>query len=228
MNPILLALDLGDLAAAERLARAIKPHIGGYKVGLELMMSEGPESVSRIARLGLPVFADAKLHDIPNTAAAAARALAAHGARWVTAHASGGGRMLEAVADGLADRAGLLAVTVLTSLEDEDVTISGLSAVSAQVEDFVAVAASSGAEGVVCAVHEAAMVKELAADLIVVTPGIRLEGDERDDQRRVATPEEAVGSGADLIVVGRAITGAPDPVASAAEIADRVRRIRPV
>lgn len=229
MNPVLVALDLPDLGAAEKLARALSPHVGGYKVGLELMMSEGPEAISRISSLGLPVFADAKIHDIPNTARAAAQALVTRGARWVTAHASGGPRMLEAVADVLGEEAGLLAVTVLTSLGDEDLATLGMQKpVSSQVRDLARVAVVSGAEGVICAVDEVEIVKEVSPDLLAVTPGIRLERGGRDDQQRVATPEEATLAGADLIVVGRAITGAVDPVAAASEMADRVRRIRPV
>lgn len=227
MNPLLVALDLPSGDVAEDLARALAPHVGGFKVGLGLMMSEGPEAVSRIAGLGLPVFADAKLHDIPDTVRAAARALSAHGARWVTAHASGGVAMLEAAVEGLSERAGLLAVTVLTSLGPDDVEYPG-EPVPSRVRRLAALASSSGAEGVICAVGEVGTVKEVSEDLLAVTPGIRVDPASRDDQKRVGTPEEAMAAGADLIVVGRAITSAPDPVASAVEIAEVVSRKRPV
>lgn len=224
MNPVLLALDLPDLERAEAMARTLIPHVGGFKVGLELMMSEGPEAVSRISSLGLPVFADAKLHDIPNTAGAAARQLAARGARWVTAHAGGGAAMLEAVAEGLGER-GLLAVTVLTSLGEDDLAGTGVTGtVATQVRRLSTLAVSAGAEGVVCSVSEIAVVKEVSTTLLAVTPGIRLNPSRRHDQRRVATPGEAVAAGADLIVVGREITGAADPETAAIEIADLVAR----
>ena len=229
MNPVLVALDLPDMERAETLARTLAPHVGGFKVGLELMMSEGPEAVSRISSMGLPVFADAKLHDIPNTAGAAARQLAARGARWVTAHAGGGAAMLEAVVEGLGERVGLLAVTVLTSLGEDDLAGMGMTeTVATQVRRLSTLAVSAGAEGVVCSVSEIAVVKEVSTSLLAVTPGIRLNASHRHDQRRVATPTEAVAAGADLIVVGRAITGAADPETAAIEIADLVARRPPV
>lgn len=229
MNPLLVALDYSDVGSAESLARDLLPHVGGFKVGLQLLMSEGPEAVSRIASLGLPVFADAKLHDIPNTAGAAAEALAARGARWVTAHASGGAAMLEAVVRGLGQDTGMLAVTVLTSLGKHDLELYGDEVdVSSRVKRFAGAAASAGAEGVICAVAEVPTVKEVSHDLLAVTPGIRIESGERHDQRRVATPEQALASGADLMVVGRAITGAADPVAAAARLGDLVKGRRPV
>lgn len=229
MNPVLVALDLPDLERAEALARTLAPHVGGFKVGMELMMSEGPEAVSRISSVGLPVFADAKLHDIPNTAGAAARQLAARGARWVTAHAGGGAAMLEAVAEGLGERGGLLAVTVLTSLGEDDLMGMGRTeTVATQVRRLSTLAVSAGAEGVVCSVSEIAVVKEVSTALLAVTPGIRLNPSRRHDQRRVATPGEAIAAGADLIVVGREITGAADPETAAIEIADLVARRRPV
>ncbi|MGH8945084.1 MAG: orotidine-5'-phosphate decarboxylase [Acidimicrobiia bacterium] len=229
MNPLLVALDLPELDAAEDLARVLLPHVGGFKVGLELLMSEGPTAVSRIASLGLPVFADAKLHDIPNTAGAAARALSARGARWVTAHALGGRAMLEAVAEGLGEGAGLLAVTVLTSIGDDELeTLEGSETVASQVRRLAGLALSAGAEGVICAVDEVGTVREVSNELLVVTPGIRTDVGERHDQRRVATPEEAMAAGADLIVVGRAVTGSPDPVASASRIVDLASRSRSV
>lgn len=229
MNPVLVALDMPDIDRAEALARTLAPHVGGFKVGLELMMSEGPDAVSRISSIGLPVFADSKLYDIPNTAGAAARQLAARGARWVTAHAAGGAAMLEAVMEGLGERGGLLAVTVLTSLGEEDLAGMGVTeTLASQVRRLSRLALAAGAEGVVCAVNEIPVVKEVSNRLLVVTPGIRLDRSRRDDQRRVATPDEAAAAGADLIVVGRAITGAADPVATAIEMAGLVARRPPV
>jgi orotidine-5'-phosphate decarboxylase len=229
VNPVLIALDVSDLERAERLARRLAPHVGGFKVGLELLMSEGPEAVARLADLGLPVFADAKLHDIPNTAAAAARVVARHGARWVTAHAYGGHAMLEAVAEALGEGAGLLAVTVLTSIASDDLPALGVEgAVESQVATLAALAAASGAEGVVCSVAEVGVVKKVSPDLLAVTPGIRIDPSRPHDQRRVATPTEALQAGADLIVVGRAVTEAPDPVAAAIAVAEMAGRTPPV
>jgi orotidine-5'-phosphate decarboxylase len=229
VNPILVALDVSDLARAERLARSLDGYVGGFKVGLELLMGEGPESVSRIAELGLPVFADAKLHDIPNTTERAARQLAAHGARWITAHATGGSRMIEAAASGLAAgskgrKAGVLAVTVLTSLDQTDLEALGMSgSVRARSVELARLARRAGAEGVICSPLEVASVKTLSPQFLVVTPGIRPGGSAHGDQKRTATPVEALRAGADFIVVGRAITEASDPVASATSILESLR-----
>jgi orotidine-5'-phosphate decarboxylase len=229
VNPILVALDVPDLARAELLARSLDGYVGGFKVGLELLMGEGPESVSRVAEFGLPVFADAKLHDIPSTTERAARKLAAHGARWVTAHATGGSRMVEAAASGLSAGAegrkvGVLAVTVLTSLDQTDFETLGMSgSVKTRSVELARLARVAGAEGVICSPLEVASVKALSAELLAVTPGIRPGGLDQDDQKRTATPVEAVRAGADFIVVGRAITGASDPVASASAIVESLR-----
>lgn len=229
MNPILVALDVSDLARAERLARSLDGYVGGFKVGLELLMGEGPESVSRIAELGLPVFADAKLHDIPNTTERAARQLAAHGARWITAHATGGSRMIEAAASGLTAgsegrKVGVLAVTVLTSLDQTDLEALGMSgSVRARSVELARLARRAGAEGVICSPLEVASVKKLSPQFLVVTPGIRPGGSAHGDQKRTATPVEALRAGADFIVVGRAITAASDPVASATSILESLR-----
>ncbi|MCZ6519154.1 MAG: orotidine-5'-phosphate decarboxylase [Actinobacteria bacterium] len=229
VNPILVALDVSDLARAERLARSLDGYVGGFKVGLELLMGEGPESVSRIAGLGLPVFADAKLHDIPNTTERAARQLAAHGARWITAHATGGSRMIEAAASGLAAgsegrKVGVLAVTVLTSLDQTDLKTLGMpGSVRARSVELARLARRAGAEGVICSPLEVASVKKLSPQFLVVTPGIRPGGSAHGDQKRTATPVEALRAGADFIVVGRAITEASDPVASATSILESLR-----
>ncbi len=229
VNPILVALDVPNLTEAERLARSLEGHVGGYKVGLELLMGEGPESVSRIAMIGLPVFADAKLHDIPNTAERAARQLAAHGARWVTAHASGGSRMIDAVASGLIagsqdGNVGVLGVTVLTSLDQSDLAALGVSgSVQTHAVELARLARNAGAEGVICSPLEVGRLKELFPGFLAVTPGIRPGGSDQGDQKRTATPAAALRAGADFIVVGRAITGASDPVAAAASIVDSLR-----
>jgi len=227
VTPLIVALDVRTAVEAEELATRLRLHVGGFKVGLELLMGEGPSVVARLVELGSPVFVDAKLHDIPNTVARAARRLGALGARWVTVHASGGEEMVRVAAEALADssegKAGALAVTVLTSLDEHGLNAVGVDRpLGDHVAAMAQIGAKAGAEGVVCAVTEAARVKELGLDLIVVTPGIRPAGAESLDQRRVATPGAAITSGADLLVVGRPITSAPDPVAAAISIVDEI------
>lgn len=224
VNPVLVALDYSSLEDAEAMARAVRGHVGGYKIGLELLMSEGPGVISAIADFGLPVFADAKLHDIPNTVAGAARHIAAHGARWVTVHAGGGPAMLEAAVTGLsqgagAEPVGALVVTVLTSLDDDDLVTVGVNkTVADQVAAMTALASRTGAEGVICSPFEAGAVKAIDPGLLTVTPGVRTTGGSPDDQKRVATPVEAVALGADYLVVGRSITKSPDPAEAAGMI----------
>lgn len=227
VTPLIVALDVRTAVEAEELATRLRLHVGGFKVGLELLMGEGPSVVARLVELGSPVFVDAKLHDIPNTVARAARRLGVLGARWVTVHASGGEEMVRVAAEALADssegKAGALAVTVLTSLDEHGLNAVGVDRpLGDHVAAMAQIGAKAGAEGVVCAVTEAARVKELGLDLIVVTPGIRPAGAESSDQRRVATPGAAITSGADLLVVGRPITSAPDPVAAAIAIVDEI------
>jgi orotidine-5'-phosphate decarboxylase len=220
VSPVLVALDFSHSDEAKAMARSLAPHVGGFKVGLELLLSEGPDMVSDIAALGLPVFVDAKLHDIPNTVGGAARALGRHGARWVTVHAGGGQTMIEEAVTGLDSGsdagAGILVVTVLTSLDDGDLASVGVHrTVGDQVEAMSLLAGSSGAEGVVCAPTEIARARAASADLLVVTPGIRMAGGESHDQKRVSDPKTALAAGADYLVVGRAITRATDPVEAA-------------
>jgi len=224
VNPILVALDMPDVDAAEDLARKLAGTVRGFKVGLELMMAEGPAALERIASLGSPVFADVKLADIPNTVHEASMQLAKHGARWVTVHAAGGGEMISAAVAGLDHGAegrdvGVLAVTVLTSLDSDDLQTTGITrSLDEQVEALSVLASLHGAEGVVCSPREASIVKAAAPDLLAVTPGIRLAAGDHHDQKRVSTPAAALGNGADLLVIGRAITKSPDPLRTVEEI----------
>ena len=214
-DALALALDVDDLVAATRLARSLSGHFRVAKVGLELYSAAGPEAVGAMLDLGYDVFCDLKLHDIPNTVSRCARVLGELGVSLLTAHAAGGARMLEAAADGLASgsagSARLLAVTVLTS-EDARETTDDL------VARRVGLAASAGCGGVVCAAPDLARIRQAAPELLRVVPGIRLPGDSPDDQRRVATPAAAVAAGADLLVVGRSVTRAADPVGAAARL----------
>lgn len=227
-SPILVALDVPTVDEALTLARTVESHVAGFKVGLELMMGSGPGIIETLAHLGKPVFADAKLHDIPNTVRNAARRLGEHGARWVTVHASGGEAMMSAAVQGLSEgsgarECGVLAVTVLTSLTDADLRRGGIdSPAQAQAIRLATMADEAGVEGVVCSPHEIELIRDRAPRLMTVVPGIRPAGSDRHDQARIATPEEAIQKGATFLVIGRAITAASDPRIAAREIASSI------
>ncbi len=222
-NPILVALDLPTAEEAVRLARTVAPYVGGFKIGLGLLHGPGPATVSALAALSKPVFADAKLHDIPSQVERAARQLGKVGARWVTAHVGGGSDMLEAAVTGLREGSGVggvLGVTVLTSLDEAALAAVGIPATPGRLVSRMArVAAAAGCEGIVCSPKELGVVADVAPELVKVIPGIRPGGTTDDDQRRVASPEEAIARGADYLVIGRPITRADDPAAAAANIA---------
>jgi orotidine-5'-phosphate decarboxylase len=226
MAGVLLALDLETVDEAVNLAHAVKPHVAGFKIGLGLLHGE-PGSIERVVEVGLPVFVDAKLHDIPAQVEQAAKQLGRRGARWVTAHLSGGTRMLEAAVNGLAEgsggRSGILGVSILTSLDDDDLVGIGMNGPTESAVDRLArLAAGVPVEGIVCSVHEVSIAREAAGDLLVVTPGIRPSTVEDHDQKRTATVEAAVRAGADYLVVGRAISSAADPAGVAAAIAEEM------
>ncbi len=216
---LVLALDVPGRVEALELAGRLSGEVGLFKVGLELFAAEGPSIVGEIARLPspCPVFLDLKLHDVPATVERAVRAVAGlAGVRYLTVHAGGGPAMLRAAVTAAAGRLGILAVTVLTSLSDED-----LAAVGAQgpVADLVLrrteLAARCGCAGVIASPQEAALIRTRGLGLEVLTPGVRPAGAGQDDQKRVATAEEAIAAGADRIVVGRPIRDAADPAATA-------------
>lgn len=219
VSSLIVALDLASLEQADALARALRPEVGGFKVGMELLMGEGPRAISSIADLGRPVFADAKLHDIPNTVGRASAMIRSAGARWVTVHGAGGVAMIEAAVDGMGGQ-GVLAVTMLTSLSSSDLPRIGIQATP---HDYVAtiagLAAEAGCEGVICSPGEILTVRSTQPSLRIFTPGVRPDMAEAADQKRTATPERAIADGADYLVVGRPITAATDPVLAAREIA---------
>ena len=216
-----VALDVSDLNDAVSIAKAVSPHMGVAKVGLQLFSAVGPRAVEAIRNTGLDVFLDVKLHDIPNTVGAAARVLGSLGARFLTVHATGGEAMMRAAVEGLtegADSAGLpvpttLAVLVLTSHQDAPPSLL--------LERLNALAA--GSPGIVCAAADLPTIRAHAPDIFAVTPGIRLPGGDVHDQARVSTPDAAIANGANLLVIGRAVTGAADPSSAAAEVAAHVR-----
>lgn len=226
-NPIIVALDMPTAEDAVALATKVAPHVGAFKIGLGLLHGPGPGTIDALVRLGLPVFADAKLNDIPSQVEMAARSLALHGARWVTAHIGGGQAMLEAAVIGLADGAGhaesgILGVSVLTSLDRGDLQRIGIDRTPGQlVSKMASVAAASGCEGVVCSTLELNVVHQSVPGMITVVPGIRPETTD-DDQARTATPSQAIKKGATYLVIGRPITAAPDPVAAAEAITEIV------
>ncbi len=225
--PVLVALDVATGEEAVRLAKAVAPHVGGFKIGLGLLYGPGPVLTSALVSFGLPVFVDAKLHDIPTQVGAAARRLGRLGARWVTAHVAGGVPMLEAAVEGLGETsgggAGVLGVTVLTSLDEASLAAVGITATPGRLVSRMARAADrAGCEGLVCSPQELQVVATVAPDLVKVIPGIRPTGVDAGDQARVSTPQAAIARGADWLVVGRAITAAPDPVAAAANLGEEV------
>jgi orotidine-5'-phosphate decarboxylase len=223
-NPIFVAIDTPDLDRALALARAVGPYAGGLKVGLEFITAQGPEGIRAIAALGKPVFADTKFHDIPNTVAGAAREIAKLGVAVFNIHASGGEAMMRAAKDAASSinpQMKLIAVTVLTSIDDGVLdTIGQRGPASDQVVRLAKLAQASGLDGVVCSAHEiAAIRKACGEDFLLVVPGIRPAGSDLADQRRVMTPPEAARAGADILVIGRPVTGAQDPAKAAREIA---------
>jgi orotidine-5'-phosphate decarboxylase len=223
-NPLLVALDMSSAEAAVRTASDLVDVVGGFKVGMELLAGAGPGTIALVGDLGSPVFVDVKLHDIPTTVRRAARNLGAMGARWVSVHASGGEAMLSAAVTGLAEGAagrpaGVLAVTVLTSLDDEALAEVGFRAgTAAQTVRLARLAEAAGCEGIVLSPRELVVAADGAPSLLKVTPGIRPAGVATDDQRRYTSPADAIRHGADLLVVGRPVTKSSDPRAAAAAI----------
>lgn len=224
---LIVALDVSSTAAAQKIVAAVGESALAYKVGMQLYTAEGPAVVRDLIRSGRRVFLDLKYHDIPNTVGAAVREAAELGVSMLTVHASGGGKMLCAAVD--AARAVdsdllVLAVTVLTSLDDPDLNTLGIrGSVLDQVLRVTALALSNGCGGVVASAREAAALREeFGRDFVIVTPGVRPAGSVADDQARVVTPSEAIAAGASYIVVGRPITEARDPAAEARAILGQI------
>jgi orotidine-5'-phosphate decarboxylase len=224
--PIAVALDAPDLNTAAHWAGLVTPHVSTLKVGLELYLRYGPEAVASVrGARGVDVFLDLKLHDIPATVGAAARSVAKVRPDLLTVHAAAGVAAIDAAVQALPDTM-IVAVTVLTSLQDSDLDQIGMAGpVSDAVLRLAALAVQAGARGLVCSPREVAAVRaEVGPDITLVTPGVRPAGQASHDQARVATPHEALRAGADLLVIGRPITGAADPGAAAAALAVDLRR----
>jgi orotidine-5'-phosphate decarboxylase len=225
-DKLIVALDLPSGNAATRMAERLQGHAGMFKVGSELFTAEGPVPVRYLVTTGQRVFLDLKFHDIPNTVRAAARQAAELGVSMVNVHASGGRKMLEAALEGArcvgtvagnGTRPKVLAVTILTSLESQDLEELGISGPPLEaVIRLARLAQSAGLDGVVASPRETSAIRSACGSrFLIVTPGIRPASAAADDQARIATPASAIAAGADYLVVGRPITGAPDPVAAA-------------
>lgn len=224
--PIAVALDAPDAETAALWARAVTPHVAVVKVGLELFCRTGPSIVDSVrGGSGADLFLDLKLHDIPNTVGGAVRSVARLRPRYLTVHASGGADMVRAAVDA-ADGATIAAVTVLTSLSAEGLDAVGLAGPPLDaVRRLASLAVGAGAGALVCSPQEVAAVRsEVGPGVVLITPGVRPAGADVQDQARVATPEQALADGADLLVIGRPITGAADPGAAAASIAASLPR----
>ncbi|MDQ1486747.1 MAG: orotidine-5-phosphate decarboxylase [Actinomycetota bacterium] len=225
--PIAVALDARDIETASAWARAVEPHVSTLKIGLELFCRYGPEAIASVRGASrIDLFLDLKLHDIPNTVAGAARSVARLRPTYLTVHALGGRTMIQAAAEEVPD-VKITAVTVLTSLSEDDLAEFGLGGGSREaVRRLAGMAVSAGARAIVCSPREVAAVRaEVGPGITLVTPGVRAAGADTQDQARVATPEQALADGADLLVVGRPITGAADPGAAAASMAAAIRRV---
>ncbi|MFC6238650.1 orotidine-5'-phosphate decarboxylase [Longivirga aurantiaca] len=222
LAPVAVALDGPDLATITGWAAAAGPYVSTMKVGLETYLRDGDAAVhaARDASGGRDVFLDLKLHDIPNTVGGAARSVAHLAPTYLTVHASGGAAMVRAAADALPDTR-VTAVTVLTSMSEDDLAAVGLLGPAIDAARRLALlAVGAGARAIVCSPQEVAAIRaEVPRDVVLITPGVRPAGAALGDQQRVATPEQALADGADLLVIGRPITGAPDVAAAAAQIA---------
>lgn len=211
MKPIFVAIDTPDLGHAKAIAEAVREYAGGVKLGLEFFCANGPAGVERIAHLGLPIFLDLKLHDIPNTVSKAVAALAPLNPAILTVHAAGGRAMLAAAKNAAPETTKVIAVTMLTSLDEADLHEIGVPcAPSDQVIRLAMLARDSGVDGIVCSGTEAPGVRGLWPQGFIVVPGVRPAGGDVADQKRVVTPRQAIDNGASIIVIGRPITKAPD------------------
>jgi orotidine-5'-phosphate decarboxylase len=212
---VFVALDTPDLDRARSLGNSVKSLAGGLKLGLEFFCANGPAGVREIAEIGLPLFLDLKLHDIPNTVAKALKSLRPLEPAMVTVHSAGGRAMMEAAKAAAPEGTRIVGVTVLTSLDGDDLRSAGVSSGPAdQVERLAELARDSGLDGIVCSGVEVRAASQRWPDGFFVVPGVRPEGSGIGDQKRVVTPRAALDDGASILVVGRPITAADDPAAA--------------
>ena len=227
-NPVFVGLDTPDLETARALATTIKDHVGGLKLGLEFFNAQGPAGLDAMADIGLPIFADLKFHDIPNTVAGAIRSISRTKPAILNIHTAGGPAMMEA-ARKATDEAGpdkplLIGVTVLTSLDEADMGRVGMRGSPAdQVLRLATLAHECGLDGVVCSPLEVEMLRaELPRDFTLIVPGIRPTWSQTGDQKRIMTPKQALSAGADILVIARPIIKAGDPAQAAQKIAEEL------
>lgn len=227
-QPIIVALDYPDAASARRFVARVRPDLCRLKIGKELFVAAGPAFVAELVEQGFAVFLDLKFHDIPNTVAQACKAAARLGVWMMNVHASGGPRMLmaarEALEGGVGPRPLLIAVTVLTSMGDDELNAVGVAGHAAgQVMRLAALTQAQGLDGVVCSAREAAALRAAQGPaFLLVTPGIRPAGSDVGDQTRILTPSQALAAGSDFLVIGRPITQSPDPVVALESILSEI------
>lgn len=222
-NPVWLAIDTPDAKKAAELIKTVGPFVGGLKVGLEFISANGPKGVAAVVKTKLPVFADVKFHDIPNTVAGAVRVMARLGVSIINVHAVGGAAMLRAAMQavaGMKRRPLIIGVTVLTSLDGTDLSATGIQGTPQdQVVRLAKLCQECKLDGVVCSPLEIAAVRAACGPkFVIVTPGVRPKGSEQGDQRRVMTPREVLQAGANIMVIGRPITAAANPADAAKAI----------
>ncbi len=225
-SQVILALDFSDMASTVEMINLTKEHIGIYKLGLEFYLSHGKSGVKEIQSRfsGIEIFLDLKLHDIPNTVAGACRSVADIDPKFLTVHASGGSKMISAASSTLPN-VEITAVTILTSLDQEQMITMGLNEnIETLTLSLAKNAVNSGARAIVSSPQEVSLLrKHLGEKVTLITPGVRPSGAERDDQERVMTPREAIDAGADFVVIGRPITKASDPKQAAEAITASLR-----
>ncbi len=218
-NPIYLALDFPRLETALAVAQKVKAHIGGVKLGLEFFCAHGHHGVLELHKLGLPIFLDLKLHDIPNTVAGAMQAIHVLEPAIVTVHASGGQAMMEDAKAAAGENCKVVGVTLLTSLDDDDMAATGIGGTPHdQVMRLAELSRAAGLDGIVCSGHEVAAVHAAWRDGFLVVPGLRPADAKLGDQKRAVTPRAARDAGASVLVIGRPIARAEDPAAAARAI----------
>lgn len=227
-NPLCIALDTPDVDRAVDLARRLKPYVGCVKIGMEFFYANGARGYEAVAREGVPIFLDLKLHDIPNTVAQGLSSLMrlAPPPIIINVHASGGLSMMKAAAEIIDKRSKIIAVTILTSLADDDIWQAGFDhtrSTRTHARNLAELAQSAGLDGVVCSSHDVAAIRHVTGpDFLTVVPGIRPESSASQDQKRVATPAEAIAAGADILVIGRAIMGTEGGTDAVKKILDSI------
>jgi orotidine-5'-phosphate decarboxylase len=225
-NPICVALDTPELARAVALAKQLSRHVGMMKIGMEFFYAHGAHGYEAVAATGMPIFLDLKLHDIPNTVAQGLKSLMRLKPAIINVHATGGAEMMKVAREAVTGQTKLIAVTVLTSLTNDNIWAVGFDQrmTDAHALNMAKLAFDADLDGVVCSPLDLANIRsELPRKFLTVVPGIRPEGVGAQDQKRIATPQAAVAAGADILVIGRAITGAADPAKAAQDILKSIR-----